>query len=69
MTDPVLNEVKVDVSHKSRKLPGGPTETEMEKRPISKALSRRNSYVYVNSAYTGSLNSVNSNIQTEPPTR
>ncbi|XP_026325599.1 uncharacterized protein LOC113234481 [Hyposmocoma kahamanoa] len=68
MTDSVLNDVNVDMLHKSPRHPGGSMDTEMAKRPIPETSSRSNDYVYVNSAYTGSLNSVNTNIRTDPPT-
>lgn len=67
--DSGLNEVKVDALHKSRGHLGGSRNMDMDTRPMSKVSSRSSNYIYVNSAFTGSLNSVNSNIRTEPPTR
>lgn len=67
--DSGLNEVKVDALHKSRRPPGVSMKMDMDSRPMSNVSSRSSNYIYVNSAFTGSLNSVNSNIRTEPPTR
>lgn len=71
--DSGLNEVKVHVKRQPRRQYGGPSnqppQMDIEKRRMSKESSRNNNFAYVNNAYTGSLNSVNANIRTEPPTR
>lgn len=70
--DSGLNEVKVHVIRKPRSHSGEPSnqtpQADIEKRPISKVSRRSNDYAYENNAFTGSVNSVNTSIQTAPPT-